>query len=301
MIAGLMTGVVFIVGWPWLWLDFPKHFVDYFSSATNRTELHCWYLGQQFLDKDVPWHYPWVMSALTVPVGLLAFGLVGAGRSVRELFNNPRLSLPLAAVIAPLVLFSLPGIAVYDGVRLFLVAFPAATVFCGIGSEFVRERLARTLSGHRPLVVTTALLAVQAVGLVQFSPYWLSYYSLAAGGLSGAERVGLEVSYWSDSVSREFLTTVVDLVPAGSVVEVTPVMHPSQPREMLRQSPLLRRHGVLLVAYGSLPVHSEYLITFRRRADVLTPVELIAKGWSEIHSLERSGVKLATLWRRSSF
>jgi hypothetical protein len=298
VIAGAITVTVFIVGWPWLWLDFPSNLINYFSSATNRTELHCWYFGKQFVDKDVPWHYPWVMSVVTVPIGVLAFGLVGTSCSLSRLLSNRRLTLPLGAIVAPLVLFSLPGIAVYDGVRLFLVAFPSAAVFCGIGAEFVRKRLTQRDSARRSLLLTSTVLVFQAVGIVQFSPYWLSYYSLATGTLSGAESVGLEVSYWSDSMSREFLTEVVKTVPPGSTIEVTPVMHPSQPREMLRQSPLLRRHELTLIAYGSKPVHSEYLVTFRRRADVLTPAELESKGWSELQSLSHSGVKLATLWQR---
>ena len=299
VIAGLTTAVVFLVGWPWLWLDFPTNLTNYFSSATQRTALHCWYFGTQYIDKDVPWHFPWVMSALTIPVGLLACATVAVKQSLRNVWSTPRESILYGAMLAPLVLFSLPGIAVYDGVRLFLVAFPVVAVFCGVGADQLRAWLARHIPSRQATIAIAILLAAQGVGLVQLAPYWLSYYSLAAGSLAGAERAGFEISYWSDSISREFLTEVVRLVPPKSVIEVTPVMHPSQPREMLRQSPLLRRHGVTLIAYGSLPVHSEFLITFRRRADVLSPEELTSKGWTERHSLHRQGVKLATLWQRT--
>ena len=76
--AWLLAGVaVFFAGWPWLWLAPIARFQQYLASGTARQTLHVFYLGQVWNDRDVPWHYPWVMFAATVPVGLLVLGMLG--------------------------------------------------------------------------------------------------------------------------------------------------------------------------------------------------------------------------------
>jgi len=70
-------GITVLAGWPWLWLDPVGRFHQYLSSGTGRQALHTFYLGQIWADRDVPWHYPWVMTAVTVPVGFLILGGIG--------------------------------------------------------------------------------------------------------------------------------------------------------------------------------------------------------------------------------
>lgn len=57
-IWGLTGGVVFIAGWPWLWIDLPGHLAEYFGRTTGRLSLNVWYFGEQVADRDVAWHYP---------------------------------------------------------------------------------------------------------------------------------------------------------------------------------------------------------------------------------------------------
>ena len=166
LIFGIVGFVVFFVGWPWLWLDPAQHLREYFARTTNRTVLHCYYLGQIWIDKEVPWHYPFVMFSVTVPIGLhllALFGLWGEGRAWRQ----PREQLLLAATLFPLLLFALPGVAVYDGERLFLVSYPLWAVLVGRGTSVVLSWLERGEVGNRIRVAAAGLfLAFQAVGLI---------------------------------------------------------------------------------------------------------------------------------------
>jgi hypothetical protein len=88
---------VFFVGWPWLWLDPIGHMSEYFGRTTGRLTLYCWYLGQKWADTDVPWHYPLVMFAVTVPLGLHLLGvlglLAGDGGSERRVPTNGELQI----------------------------------------------------------------------------------------------------------------------------------------------------------------------------------------------------------------
>lgn len=271
-IFGLVGLVVFFIGWPWLWLDPAKHLREYFARTTSRAVLNCYYLGRVWADKDVPWHYPFVMFAVTVPVGLHALGMLGAvghvTRSVSEdagdirprirfgLLGSPREQLLVMATLFPLVLFALPSIAVYDGERLFLVSYPIWAVLIGRGVASALGQLQRhTGSGqwrlfgsHRArITAVTLFLMTQSVGVIVMHPCQLSYYNLLVGGLSGADHLGFERTYWGDSVTRSFLQSLVDGPSRGATVRVEPVLHQFQLPELLSQSPILRNQDVKLI------------------------------------------------------
>ncbi len=273
LIFGLVGVVVFFIGWPWLWLDPVKNFREYFARTTSRAVLNCYYLGQVWADKEVPWHYPFVMFAVTVPVGLHLLGVLGAAtkltRSVSEgesptalrlrfgLHGEPREQLVLAAVLFPLALFALPGVAVYDGERLFLISYPMWAVLIGRGAEVVMNHLRqKTESGQwkilaggraRGAIVTLCLLT-QSIGVIAMHPCQLSYYNLLVGGSRGADWFGFERTYWGDSVTRSFQRKIAAAVSEGSTIEVSPVLHQFQLAELLKQSPILRARGIQLVA-----------------------------------------------------
>jgi hypothetical protein len=160
--AGVIT---FVAGWPWLWLAPLERFQLFLASGSARMALHTFYLGQVWADRDVPWHYPWVVSAATVPVGLLVLGLIGLwGRFANGLWSRLRgngerpaqaqadtraasgeqvpkdegiLLICVAAFV--LTVFSWPGVPVYDGERLFLMVFPLWAVWAGIGARCLVE------------------------------------------------------------------------------------------------------------------------------------------------------------------
>jgi hypothetical protein len=119
------------------------------------------------------------------------------------------------------------------------------------------------------------------------------------GVLGGAPRLGLELDYWGESVTRDFLRQVADKVPAGTVIEVAPVLHQYQLDEMKTQSPVLRRHGIELRAFtGNVPGHAPYLLVFRRLADLSPATRAQIDADQPIVEVRRSGVLLAALYDR---
>jgi hypothetical protein len=177
--------------------------------------------------------------------------LAGAGCVSRTapLWKDARLQLVLLAVLFPLALFSWPGVAVYDGERLFLMVFPLWAIVAGCGGQWAYERLRQRWSARKSVSILAAFLALQAYGVVALHPCYLSYYNLVVGGLRGADRLGLETTYWGDSVTRPLLQAVAENVPAGSAVAVAPVLHQFQLVDLEEQSPILRRRGIKLVPF----------------------------------------------------
>ena len=56
------------------------------------------YFGQVYADRDVPWHYPWLYFAATVPVGLQALGAVGLVQAWRNRRADPFLLLLVGSI-----------------------------------------------------------------------------------------------------------------------------------------------------------------------------------------------------------
>ena len=109
-----------------------------------------------------------------------------------------------ATIAAFLVLFS-TNIPVYDGERLFLHVFPAWALLIGLGfgTLWNHYRSQAVRSSFR--IVLAGFLVVQGYGLVSMHPFGLSFYNGLVGGLAGAERLGLELTYWNDAVDRVLL------------------------------------------------------------------------------------------------
>jgi len=297
MVWGLVGLAVFFAGWPWLWLDPIDHLQEYFGRTMQRQTLYVWYAGRQFADRSVPWHYPFVLFLVTVPVGLHLLGLYGLSSGDRRSWREPREQLLLGCLVFPLIVFSLPGVTVYDGARLFLVVFPLWAMIVGRGSAALFDRLQKRC---RPLPAAAMLglfIAVQGVGLFVMSPCALSGYNLFVGGLRGAVRLGFEPTYWGDSLTRSLLEQTARIVPRDGMVEVAPVLHPFQLSDLMMQSATLRRRGIRLRPYSDQNRQSRrFVLLFRRTAylpDSLRHVPPNARLRAEVR---RNGVQLAALY-----
>ncbi|MGE3317366.1 MAG: ArnT family glycosyltransferase [Planctomycetaceae bacterium] len=302
MIWGLAGLAVFFVGWPWLWFDPLHHFLEYLGRTTDRMGVNVWYLGQKFADRDVPWHFPAVMFATTVPVGLHLLGLLGVQCGARPAWKEPREQALLAGMLFPIALFSYSSVVVYDGERLFLVSFLIWALLIGRGGASLWSWLEQKLSHRTACVLITLFLLLQGYGVVAYNPNHLSYYNLAVGGLRGADRLGFERTYWGESLTREFLEEVVQVVPEGARIDVVPVLHRFQLLDMLEQSPLLRKHQVRLVPFDSNNVReTRYLLFFHRFADLPDAIREGKFRGLLLEEVRCEGIPLAALYEWDGF
>ncbi len=301
--AGLL---VFYAGWPWLWLDPKQHALDYFRSSTERLTLYAWYFGERFADTQVPWHYPFVMFLITMPIGWLVLGVAGfATRDFRDfrdsrsrtLRRDGRLQLVLAAGLLPLVLFAVPGIAVYDGIRLFLVACPMWAIAVGRGAELGWRWLSRYIGRTAAGVVLGTVFLLHAYELWIVRPVYLSYYSIAVGGLPRAEAWGMEINYWGDSLTRPLWDEVASTVPEGGTVHVSPVLHPLQLTFLESQLPALKEKNIRLAPAVPEEIGTvRHLVVFRRQADLPPEVQNAADDVSPRFEIKRQGVRLGAFY-----
>ena len=69
LIWGSVGLAVFFAGWPWLWHDTVGRLRGFLGTGVERTSIYVQYFGEVYRDRDVPWHFPWLHFAATVPVG----------------------------------------------------------------------------------------------------------------------------------------------------------------------------------------------------------------------------------------
>jgi 4-amino-4-deoxy-L-arabinose transferase-like glycosyltransferase len=282
---------LFLAGWPWLWYDTWARWRTYWGTSVQRATIMVEYFGQIMPDRDVPWHYPWVYFAVTVPIGLQLLGVYGlvAGWRQRQADRFP--CLLAATILVFLGLFS-TRIPVYDGERLFLHVFPAWAMLIGLGFGRLWQRWG-TLRSRRYLLA--GLLVAQSHGALALHPFGLSYYNMLTGGLPGAERLGLELTYWSDAVDRVLLDRLAAEIQPGATAALVPTLYPGQ--GILTTTAALVRRDVVLQD-GEAARGSEWLVVSRRQA--YWKPELTARlesGMGErICTRNRQGVWLSALW-----
>ncbi|MEZ6035336.1 MAG: glycosyltransferase family 39 protein [Planctomycetaceae bacterium] len=289
--------ILFFAAWPWLWLDPMHNLAEYLGRAAERPTLYCWYFGERYADKQVPWHYPFIMTLFTLPVGI-ALCLLARFR-VRPPDSTDQLL--LLSIAIPLTVFALPGTPVYDGNRLFLVVFPAIAVFAarafgqldaanddrnGKSSETYRRRMSRWKAA------VLGLLVIQPFGSPFFSPYAISQYSPLIGGSDGAEWLGMESSYWSDGLNGQFW----EQVPENSTVFVAPVSHQFQLQDIMSLVPVVQQRNIKLVPYAYDPEQQKgLLLLVHRLADLRPELRKVPSDASVVAEVRLNHVVLARL------
>jgi 4-amino-4-deoxy-L-arabinose transferase-like glycosyltransferase len=296
--AGWATAgcLLFFLGWPWLWYDTAARLARFWGTGVHRVALQVQYFGQVYNDRDVPWHYPWFYFAVTVPVGLHLLGALGFAQAWRNRCADP-FPLVLAGSIGFfLVLFS-TRTPVYDGERLFLLAFPLWAILIGRGFGALWARLSRhprtRAAGWGRAVLLAALLA-QAQGVIALHPFGLSYYNLLVGGLPGAERLGLELTYWGDAVDRVLLERLAAEAAPSDSAALAPTLYPGQ--GILTTTPRLRRLRGSTLQDESAAVQSDWVVVSRRTAYWSPALRDRLARRAPIATRSRQGVWLSGLW-----
>lgn len=141
------------------------------------------------------------------------------------------LALAFAATL-PIVRF-LPGIPTHDGARLLIASFPFIAILAAFGATVFVERCGETgktgelgkisETGERigrkrrngarnkgkrtarrlAQAIVVAAFAVGGVDLLRSAPQYLSFYNAALGGVVGAQRRGMEATYYWDAFDGE--------------------------------------------------------------------------------------------------
>jgi len=209
LLAVMLIGpAVFFAAWPWLWIAPIAHMKGYLAFHFGHAAYNVWYLGKLY--QYAPWHYPFVITAVTTPaLVLIALAAGLATLRPRRHADQALLVLGLAVTLLPNALPSSPK---YNGERLFLPAFPFIAALAAGGFAWAASRLnslrflqrdenAR-LARLLPVMIGAGLIAPSVIGTMHTHPYQLAYYNAFVGGTAGATRRGFETIYWGQVFSE---------------------------------------------------------------------------------------------------
>lgn len=284
LISGIAGVVVFFVGWPWLLLDPIENATAYFVKAGDRPTLFVWYFGTRYADQNVPFHFPFVMTAITLPLIVLCGFVI---RCVQRHFDRFE-QLALLSVAIPLLVFALPGTPVYDSTRLFLVIMPMLAFLAARGMiQLIRSSASIVRRFTISAVAIGLLLPLPAV----FSPFGLCSYGAQIGGTAGAAALGMEADYWGVGLNAE----AWKLIPEGSTVMVAPVSHQFQLRDLQSLHPEIQRRNLTLVPYQYTPDEKGILLTIHRLADLRPCLAAVPEGAKVIGQVSYGNMPLVTI------
>lgn len=194
--AGLLSVLLMVALWPYLWADPIGRFSEHLSYIAERR-------GYTRAESVAP-----VLQAtlLTTPLPFLALFAAGLGPCLVRAWRRDRLAL-LVLVWIPVVLgrYLLPQAVNFDGVRHFLELFPALAAVAGLGASELIGLAGRSVPrlaapGARALLAGL-LLAPGAWTLLRTHPFQIAYWNALAGGAEGAREKGLPQAgdYWGMS------------------------------------------------------------------------------------------------------
>jgi hypothetical protein len=223
----LLSPLLYLLHWPWLWPDPLRRFGAYLGFHMSHEHYPILWFGELLTHPPFPISFPFVMSAVTIPVPILVLMVLGFGlacvvggrlvwsRFVRVLPEPEVTRVPLgdvsqapsgsgAVLLAlnaayPFVLIALPSTPIFGGTKHWMNALPFLCVLAAWGFEELITRM-RSLALPRVRVLAGALaLAVLLPGVIisaRVWPYGLGSYNELIGFARGAANVGMQRTFW---------------------------------------------------------------------------------------------------------
>lgn len=293
-----------VLVWPWMWSDGIGHFLSYLAWNFQHNPIRVSYFGTVYA--TAPWHYPVVLTAITIPPATLFLLVLGIATTFRSTRQHRIGLLYLWAAAVPCIAIMASG-AKYDGVRLFLPAFPFFAALAGIGGGvLVRIGAYFDRAGQRiprgRTVLTIVLMTVLLNGgcaVFRSNPYYLAYFNSLIGGREGALARGMEVAYWGDGLNAPAIEQINALVPDGSTL--MPLSLNEHVLDFYQTWGMLHR-GIRIVDRGPADYH---LLQFRKGMfarpertlfEDYKPIAVFGPPGVPLLGLYKTGPAFETLW-----
>lgn len=166
--------VVFIC-WP-LTAQNPKLIYKALSYFQN----HSWnnnvlYLGNEYLAKDLPWHYSLIYILATLPLILIFFSINGILKIKKDFTKKEIFSyIFLFLLVTTRIFFSfLPNASRYDGIRHFLpLSIPGIAILAGIGFYYALEKIKKI-----KIIFIATIYLILIFEFIKIFPYGDSYFN----------------------------------------------------------------------------------------------------------------------------
>ncbi len=203
---GLITisPLIFLAHWPYLWPNPLGRIAYYLGFHLSHEHYPISYFGDLLVAPPFPILFPFVMSAVTIPIPTLLMICCGLSVALWSMFTHRRStsqygyakrqrafeSLLWLNGLFPFLLIALPNSPIFGGTKHWMNGLPFWIVFALIGLQYVLQN--RKLH----VVVTLCAIGAQIFAVTEVHPYGLSYYNTFVGFERGAAEIGLQRTFW---------------------------------------------------------------------------------------------------------
>lgn len=195
--CALFGPVVFVAVWPHLWHDTFARIGAYLQFHLRHEHYPISYFGELLVEPPFPVHFPFVMTAVTVPAPLLLLGTVGLTvalvGAVRRRLDD---ALLVAATLLPIALIALPSSPIFGGVKHWFNAMPTLLI---AGGRVVTAAATAEMPGNLRRLQAAAVavcLLCGAAGIAASHPNGIGYYNALVGGYPGGAELGMQRGFW---------------------------------------------------------------------------------------------------------
>jgi hypothetical protein len=193
-----LAPLVYLACWPWLWFDTVNRFREYATFHLHHVYYNMEYLGVNYNKPPFPLSFPYLMTALTLPVTTLALALGGAATLIARARRAPTpdaagLLIGLNALF-PMAIITITRAPIFGATKHWHASIPFIALLAGCGLH----ALCAALPPRRWLAPSLAALVCLPAALEtrRSHPYGLSHYNLLAGGPAGGADLGMNRQFW---------------------------------------------------------------------------------------------------------
>jgi hypothetical protein len=228
--AVFLSPLVLVLVDPYLWHFTLARIPEFINASITRPSFGTLFYNKIYSTSQLPWYYSFFILGVSIPLSILLSVVSGIIASIPKFRSSPEYILPVFCVSFLLILPLLPGAVIHDGVRLLLPVFPFLAVLSGIGfnslvsipTTFITLKTKKINRERLFSLITMGIIIIPALySLLTIHPFELSYYNALIGGVRGADRKGLEVTYLQEVVSSHFLNQINHLLPNGATLNGT--------------------------------------------------------------------------------
>ncbi len=207
-----MAGIgplVLVAAWPWLWHHTVPRIQEWLGYHLHHENYPWMYLGKLLRKPPFPVAYPFVVTALTVPLAILVAMGGGVAQALARVVaawrgRGPEVSvatewLLLLSALFPIALIAWPTVPRFGGVKHWMPAMP----FLALLGARALVTTGRLLWPARATAVTGVLaflvLAPAAWQVVHVHPFGTAAWNEIAGGAPGAATMGMQRQFWGEA------------------------------------------------------------------------------------------------------
>jgi hypothetical protein len=229
--------LVYLLHWPWLWPHPIERLGDYLAYHLHHENYPILYFGDLLTHPPFPVSFPFVMSAVTIPVPIAVAMLAGftlavvvavrffvaRARHIEAEVTRVPLGLPSASAAIllamnaayPFLLIALPSTPKFGGTKHWMNALP---FLCVLAAWALEEAFARLQLKPRTAIAIAALAILPGFVIsARVWPYGLGSYNELIGFVRGAANVGMQRTFWGYE-AYEALPVVDEKTPRGGKI-----------------------------------------------------------------------------------